>query len=299
MSGYLGLFLAVAAAATATATATATAKPGTADRLTVLSLTAYLDENDTWSTDIGLDVPVGVHFRTFGTLGYSTLSLEPAPLTGAERDVGFAYGTAGLGYERGGFNTDLSLSLWGDDQVVATRDLRAGIGYDAERVGIRLTGVYRDVDFTVRQLVPDVGLVTEERSTNATGVGLELSASPSSQWRVYAGGETSDYDARLERLAARIPLRFLAQRQLTLSSTFPEWAWHAGTDVFFGAHRLNVEYTADKSIFGGLESSAASLAWQLPLGADGSWALDLRVGRARSDLSESATFGLASLTLLY
>lgn len=275
------------------------AGPEPAERFDVFRLSAYLDDDDTWSTEVGLDVAVGASLRTFGTLGYSALNLGPAPFSGAEQDVDFAYGTAGIGYERGGFSTDLSLGLWGDEEVVATRDLRAGAGYDTALGGIRLTGVYRDLDFTVRRLVPDTGLVTEDRSTDATGVGLELRLSPASAWRIYAGGETSDYEDRLEQLLARIPAQLLAQRQLTLSSTFPEWAWRAGTDVFIGLHRVNLEYNADKSIFGGLESSATSLAWQFPLGASGAWALDLRVGRAEADFSEAATFGLASLTLLY
>lgn len=294
----LGVGTCLAAGMLAAAGATA-AGPEPAERFDILRLSAYLDDDDTWSTEVGLDVAVGASLRTFGTLGYSALNLGPAPVTGADQDLDFAYGTAGIGYERGGFSTDLSLGLWGDDEVVATRDLRAGAGYDTALGGIRLTGVYRDLDFTVRRLVPDTGLVTEDRSTNATGVGLELRLSPASAWRIYAGGETSDYEDRLEQLLARIPAQLLAQRQLTLSSTFPEWAWRAGTDVFIGLHRVNLEYNADKSIFGGLESSATSIAWQFPLGASGAWALDLRVGRAEADFSEAATFGLASLTLLY
>ncbi len=281
------------------ATGAAGTEPEPAERFNVLRLSAYADEDDTWSTEVALDVPIGTSLRTFGTVGYSTLNLGPALVTGSDRDVDFAYGTAGIGYERGSFSTDLSLGLWGDEEVVATRDLRAGAAYDNTLVGIRLTGIYRDLDLTVRRLVPDTGLVTEERSTNATGVGLELRLSPASAWRIYAGGETSDYEDRLEQLLARVPARLLAQRQLTLSSTFPEWTWRAGTDLFVGLHRLNLEYGADKSIFGGLESSATSLAWQFPLGATGAWALDLRVGRADADFSETATFGLASLTLLY
>lgn len=282
----------------ATVTASA-AGPESGERFDVLRLSAYLDEDDTWSTEVGLDLAVGTRFRTFGTVGYSTLNFGPAPVTGADQDVDFAYGTAGVGYEQGGFSTDLSLGLWGDDKIVATRDLRAGAGYDTARGGVRLTGVYRDLDFTVRRLVPDQGLVTDERSTNATGVGLELHVSPASAWRIYAGGETSDYDDQLEQRLATTPARLLAQRQLTLASTFPEWAWRAGTDVFVGLHRLNLEYNADKSIFGGLESSATSIAWQFPLGSSGAWALDLRVGRADADDSTATTFGLASLALLY
>lgn len=275
------------------------AEPEPPERFSILSLSAYLDDEDTWSADIGLDLAVGDHLRTFGTVGYSTLNLGPVLATGTDREVDFAYGTVGVGYGRGGFSTDLSLGVWGDEEVVATRDLRAGAGYDTALGGIRVTGVYRDLDATVRRLVPDAGLVTEKRSTDATGVGLELRLSPASAWRIYAGGETSDYEDRLEQLLGRIPVQLLAQRQLTLSSTFPEWAWRAGADLFLGAHRVNLEYTADKSIFGGLESHATSVAWQFPLGATGAWALDLRVGRADADLSEAATFGLASLSLLY
>lgn len=296
----VGAWLAAGVLSAALAAAAATAaEPEPADRFDVYRLSAYLDDDDNWSTEAGLDVAVGARLRTFGTLGYSTLNLGPTLVTGEDQDVDFAYGTAGIGYEQGGFSTDLSLGLWGDEDVVATRDLRAGVAYDTALAGIRLTGIHRDLDFTVRRLVPDTGVVVEERSTSATGVGLELRLSPASAWRIYAGGETSDYEDRLERLLARIPAQLLAQRQLTLSSTFPEWAWRAGTDVFVGLHRLNLEYNADKSIFGGLESSATSIAWQFPLGASGAWALDLRVGRADADFSQAATFGLASLTLLY
>lgn len=275
------------------------AEPEAAERLNALSLSAYLDEDDTWSTEVMADVPVGQRLRIFGSVGYSALNLGSAPLSGANRDLEFAYGTAGLGYEKGRFSSDLSFGVWGDDEVVATRDLRASAGYDTARGGIRLTGVYRDLDFTVRRFVPDVGVVTEARSTEATGVGLELRVSPTGTWRIYAGGETSDYDDQLEQLLGRIPLQLLAQRQLTLSSTFPDWAWRAGTDVFLGMHRVNLEYAADKSIFGGLESTATSVAWQFPLGASGSWALDLRIGRADADLSAATAYGLASLSLVY
>lgn len=275
------------------------AGPEPPEEVSIVSLSAYLDEDDSWSTDVGMDLPVGDHLRAFGTLGYSTLDLGRTLASGTDRDVDFAYGTVGVAFGQGGFSADLSLGMWGDEEVVATRDLRAGAGYDTALGGVRLTGVYRDLDLTVRRLVPGTGVVTEDRSTDAAGVGLELRLSPSSAWRVYTGGETSDYEDPLERLLGRIPAELLAQRQLTLSSTFPEWAWRAGADLFLGAHRINLEYSADKSIFGGLESDATSIAWQFPLGASGAWALDLRVGRADADFSATTTFGIASLSLLY
>ena len=281
----------------ALAVGAAAAAPPEADRIAAFTVNTYLDDADAWSTDTGLDVPVGTRFRTFGTLGYSSLQSER--LAGAPQDVDFAYGSAGLGYERGGFSGDLGLSLWGDDEFVATRDLRVGVGYDTERFGIRLSLAFRDLDLTVFRFVPEVGFVTEKRSTDASSGGLELSAMPGSRWRLYAGGEISDYPADLERLANRLPPRLVAQRRLTLSSTFTDWSWHTGTDLFVGAHRLNIEYAADTSIFGGLDSSAASVAWQLPLGADSGWTLDLRVGQSRSEGSDRATFGVASLALFY
>lgn len=279
----------------------AAAAPPQTDRLATFSVNTYLDDAESWSGDVGLDVPVGKHFRTFGTVGYSSLPQERR--SGTPQDVDFAYGSAGLGYERGGFSGDVSLSRWGDDELVATRDLRVGAGYDTERFGARLNLVFRDLELTVRRFVPEVGVVAEKRSTRATSAGLELSATPDSRWRLYAGGEIGDYDADLERLANRLPPRLFAQRKLTLSSTFPKWAWYTGADLFLGAHRLNVEYAADTSIFDGIDSSAASLAWQLPLGADSGWTLDLRIGQSRgqsrAEGSESATFGVASLALFY
>ena len=71
----------------------ATAAPPEADRIATFTVNTYLDDADAWSSDIGLNVPVG---------------------------------SAGLRYERGGFSGDLSLGLWGDDEFVATRDLRVG-----------------------------------------------------------------------------------------------------------------------------------------------------------------------------
>jgi hypothetical protein len=281
----------------ALAVGVATAAPPEADRIATFTVNAYLDDADAWSSDIGLNVPVGTRFRTFGTVGYS--SLESERLAGAPREVGFAHGSAGLGYERGGFSGDLSLSLWGDDEFVATRDLRVGVGYDTERFGIRLSLAFRDLDLTVFRFFPE--FAAEKRSFDATSGGLELSAMPGSRWRLYAGGEVSDYPADIGRFADSLLLRprLLAQRPLTLSSTFTDWSWHAGTDLFLRKHRLNIEYAADTSIFGGLDSSAASVAWQLPLGADSGWTLDLRVGQIRSEGSDRATFGVASLALFY
>ena len=267
------------------------------DRLATFTVNTYLDDADSWSGDVGLDVPVGRHFRTFGTVGYSSLPQEQ--LFDASQAVDFAYGSAGLGYERGGFSGDVSLSLWGDDELVATRDLRVGAGYDTERLGARLNLVFRDLDLTVPRVLPAVGSVAEKRSTRATSAGLELSATPDSRWRLYAGGEISDYDADLARLANRLPPRLFAQRKLTLSSTFSKWAWYTGADLFLRAHRLNVEYAADTSIFDGIDASTASLAWQLPLGANSGWTLDLRIGQSRAEGGESVTFGVASLALFY
>lgn len=275
----------------------ASATPPATERLATFTVNTYLDAADTWSGDVGLDVPVGSYLRTFGTVGYS--ALQPEQLFAPTRDVDFAYGSAGLGYERGEFSGDLSVSLWGDDELVATRDLRVGLGYATERAGIRLNLTFRDLDLTVLRFLPGVGFVAEKRSTQATSGGLELSATPNNRWRLYAGGEIGDYDADLERLANRLPPRLFAQRKLTLSSTFSEWAWYTGADLYLGAHRLNAEYAADTSIFDGIDASAASLAWLLPLGADSGWTLDLRIGQSRTEGGGSATFGVASLALFY
>jgi hypothetical protein len=195
--------------------------------------------------------------------------------------------------------SDLTVGRWGDSDAVATTDVRASVGYVGERLLMQINGVYRDIDLRIRRVVVGEGLVEEDFSTPATAIGIAVNAAVTADWWLYAGGEVADYRERIERLAPRIPLRLLSQRQISLAGAFPAWSWNTGMDLYLGTHRLNLEYAADRSIFGAVDSRAASAAWELPLRPDGSFSLTLRVGHADSEGAESAVFGGLSLTLLH
>ncbi len=244
-----------------------------------VTLSGYLDEAGSYATDAALDIPVGAGFAVTGNVGYSSLEAEfrlPA-------------------YAGGGFSAGLDGSSWGDKDLARTRDFRARAGYDWARFGVYATAVTREVEARVRRLEAGT-IVTESRSQDVTGWGGGVQLGLRDNWWLYASGEDQQYDRKFPGVLRLRSGGVVGQRLLTLTSIFPDWVWSVGTDVEFGRHRLNLEYLADRSIFGALDARTTSAAWRLPLGAGSDHFLDVRVGVSNADASESQYFGILTYT---
>jgi hypothetical protein len=260
-----------------------------------VTLSGYLDEAGSYATDAALDIPVGAGFAVTGNVGYSSLEAEFRLPAAGNRDLSFAYGGLGLRYARGGFSAGLDGSSWGDKDLARTRDFRARAGYDWARFGVYATAVTREVEARVRRLEA-VTIVTESRSQDVTGWGGGVQLGLRDNWWLYASGEDQQYDRKFPGVLRLRSGGVVGQRLLTLTSIFPDWVWSVGTDVEFGRHRLNLEYLADRSIFGALDTRTTSAAWRLPLGAGSDHFLDVRVGVSNADASDSQSFGILTYT---
>lgn len=260
-----------------------------------VTLSGYLDEAGSYATDAALDIPVGAGFAVTGNVGYSSLEAEFRLPAAGNRDLSFAYGGLGVRYSRGGFSAGLDGSSWGDKDLARTRDFRLRLGYDRARFGFFATGVTREVEARVRRL--DGGtVVTESRSQDVTGWGAGFQVGLREDWWLYASGEDQQYDRKFPNALRLQSGGIVGQRLLTLTSIFPDWVWSVGTDIEFGRHRLNLEYLADRSIFGALDTRTTSAAWRLPLGAGNDHFVDVRIGVSNADASESQTFGILTYT---
>lgn len=270
--------------------------PSQADTVAV-SASLYTDEVGSLAGDAGIVVPAGpVDLRA--TVGYSRVDRDDASPLLPTDDIGFAYGGVGVDWFVGSLTASLDASLWGDEALAETRDYRASLRYDWPRVAVFATGVFRRVEAEVPRLEPG-GIVRESRSLDVPGYGGGIEVQVATQLRLYIAGEDQQYDRKFPRLGTLRTGGIGGQRLLTYSSIVPDWWWSAGADLLLGDHRLNVEYLADRSIFGALDTRTVSAAWRLPLGRAGRQFVDLRVGSSNPDNGAAQVFGLLGWTGLF
>jgi hypothetical protein len=262
-----------------------------------VSASIYGDEAGSTAADVAVVVPAGpVDLRA--NLGYSRIERDSGSPLVPVADVDFVYGGVGVDWFAGGLTASFDATRWGDAAIAETRDYRGSLRYDWERAAVFVSGVYRNVEATVPRVVAGQ-LVTEERSLDVPGYGAGVEWQATERLRLYASAEDQQYDRKFPRLTGLRSGGIAGQRLLTYSSILPDWWWSAGADWLLGEHRLNVEYLADRSIFGELDTRTVSAAWRLPLGRNARNYLDLRVGSSNPEGGESQVFGLLGWTGLF
>jgi len=277
----------------------------------VLVIDGAFDDAGGRDYQAALDLPFLGGYTASLMLGRAHIDLQSDSLD-------FVYGSAGIRYQYKGLGAGIEVGVWGDSDLLDTRDYTGRISYQWERWRVDLKAVYRAIDFGINNLRSPITdqLISFSAKITDRAWGGGLAFYPTRHWGFYLDGEQHHYDAALRsqqfaQALRRLSLTGLDARRLTTvlrrqavstleeSSGFPRWSWSGGVDYAFSDSRVNIEYSVTQSVFDRQRSNSLSAAYQFPLGRSQSYYLDLRLGREEPNLFPGSLFGGVSLLMFF